>query len=239
MRRIFILFFALFTLLQPFTADAREIEAVKAEGTAVRSDDAADVKRKAIDQALKNAVGEALESLLAKESADSNLSAVEPAITASPRSFILNYRILSEGWINHMDQVPAISENLPEGATQATGTEVYHIWIEASIDNAALLAEVTKLTAVAGFDNEITLNILGVRDFKTYREIKSSLERIATIKDLSYESFLNGRIVLTARTSGSARALTERIAKEVSEYFAVIEGSETMIVIKPSGAVTE
>lgn len=214
-------------LLFPQAAFAGDIELVQAEGTAVKADDITEVKKKAMDQALRQAVLDSAKSLLAKESLGAPANVLE-SIAASPRSYVVNYKIRSEGWITHMDSAQQ------EGAT---GTELYHIWIDASIDADALRAAVSKLVSMGGSTGQVTINILDVKDNPTFKLIVGLLQKIASIKEVSYNSFASGRITLTAIVSGDAPSIAGRIAKELPEKFAVMEGAG-QIIIRPSALVT-
>ncbi|MBI1912201.1 MAG: hypothetical protein HYS21_09380 [Deltaproteobacteria bacterium] len=223
--------YILIALILPFSAFAEDIITIKAEGTASRVDDAAEVKRIAIDKALQNAVSDALKSIMHKDSIDANKALTEANITSSPRSYVLNYKVLSEGWVTHMDS-PAGLE-VPEGEN-ATGLEVYHIWIEASINAEQLRTALNSITSGAESTSIVTINLVDITDYETYRTLLAALGKIAMIKDISYDSFYKGRIVLLAKASGSGQTLLERISKEVEDKFVVFPGGPQVIIIKAS-----
>lgn len=226
MKKTLFIIIAALILFLPDRALSGDITIVQAEGVAARADDIAEVKKKAMDQALRNAVLESTKILLSRESVVATDQALE-AIASSPRAYVVNYKIRSEGWITHMDAAPQ------EGIA---GTELYHIWIDASIDTDALRAAVSKLVSIGGSSGQVVINILDVKDYPTFRLVVSALERIPLVRDVSYSSFANGRITLVATVSGDTNSLAGRIAREVPEKFAVMEGAG-QIIIRPSALV--
>lgn len=224
MKKIIISALAALVLLLPGYGLAGDITLVQAEGTASKADDIVEVKKKAMDQALRKAVLETARELLAKESLSATDQALQ-TIASSPRAYVLNYKIRSEGWITHMDS-----------AQQENGTELYHIWIESSIDTGALRAALSKVVSTTESLGLVVINIIDVKDYPTFKLVLDSLQKIAFIKEVSYNSFSPGRITLVASASGDAPSLAGRIAKEVPEKFAVMEGAG-QIIIRPSALV--
>jgi len=217
-------------------AHASDVAVVKSEGVALRANNIAEVKRKAIDHALKHAVISSLDKMVEAEGLE-DFDAASSGLLKDPFSYILNYRIMSEGWITHMESIPQIAEDLPEaydafGASPG-GLELYHIWIEASVDEARLAGALASLTtSQKAPTSRITLAIVGVDDYATFRTLVASLERVSAIKDISYSSFYKGRTLLTLKAVGSGEALSERIAREVPVDFAVIPGGSRTIIIR-------
>lgn len=228
---------ALASIGLPSGASAQEgVSAVKSEGVAIRAENIAGVKKNAIDQALKNAVASTLNGLIKAEGLeDFDLAAI--GILSAPFSYVLNYRILSEGWITHMESVPPIASQLPESygsfGQNPGGLELFHIWIEASVDSMRLHNDLSKLTLRQEKPAaRITLNIIGVNDYATWRSLVDSLGQIPSIKDVSYSSFSRGRIVLALKSTGDGQTLSERIAGKIPGDFAVIPASERVIIIR-------
>ncbi len=233
-KHLLTVFYLFFIFLHPGITLAEDWTLVQAEGSLPKSEENVDVKKSALDQAIRKAVSAALDSLIKQDSitlkpvqADS----IEAGIYSNPRNFILNYRIISEGWITHMDVTPPPAPAATTAAPNQAGVELYHVWIEANIDAAQLKGLLNRTTQDES-TAFITLTILGVTDYNTYRNLLSSIERITVVNDISYDSFYKGRIVLTAKINGSAQALSERLTKEVAEGFAVIPGGPQAIVIK-------
>ncbi len=233
MRYLFIFIIAL-ALFLPSPAISADVETISSEGTAAKSDDIADVKKRAIDHALKNAVAEALNSILSRESLNAS-DPVMQSLLANPRSYVTTYRIRSEGWVTHMDLVPAGS--LPDGVPSAAGAELYHIWIDASVDRDALRDAITRFLAINEAAGPLTINILDVRDYAEFRALVSALQKIAVIKDLSYNTFSNGRITMLAVASGGVSNLASRISRELPENYTVVEGAG-QIIIRPSAGLS-
>lgn len=229
MKKALFALMAALAFILPGAAISGDVTLIQSEGIAARSDDITEVKRKAIDQALKAAVLESAKTILAKESLSAPASTLE-SIASTPRAFVLNYKIRSEGWITHMDSTSQTAS--PEGVA-AGGTELYHIWIDASIDTTALRAAVAKRVSTGASTSQAVINLMDVRDYPTFALLVESLQKIAFIKEVSYGSFTNGRITLTATVSGDASQLAGRIAREVPEKFTVMEGAG-QIIIKPS-----
>ncbi len=214
-------------------AVAGGVAVVRSEGVALRADNVAEVKKKAIDQALKNAVSASLERMVEAEGLK-GFNAASSGILNDPFSYILNYKILSEGWITHMESIPPIAGKLPESYGQRPGgLELYHIWIEASVDEARLNTALSSLTINQNAPtSSISLAIVGVADYATFRNLVSSLGRVPAIKEISYSSFYKGRTVLALKATGDGQTLSERIAREVPGDFAVIPGGPRMIIIR-------
>lgn len=232
MRYLLILILLSFFAAAPLGgAQAADIVVIPSEGTAARSDDTARMKRSAVEGALMNAVRDAVNSILLKESLVAP-EAVIKELTSNPGTYVQNYRIRSEGLVTHMDAIPA-GGPLPVDASPGAGIELYHVWIEASVDKDALRDAITKYLAVNAYQSPLVINIMEVNDYQTFNGLLSSLKRIAVIKNLSYRTFSSGRITLLAETGASARMLAARIANEVPENFAVVEGAG-QIIIRPS-----
>lgn len=227
MKNLVLALTAALAFILPGPAISGDVTLIQSEGIAAKSDDIAEVKRKAMDQALRSAVLESAKTILARESMSAPANALD-SIAASPRAFVLNYKIRSEGWITHMDSA---SQGAEGGAVG--GTELYHIWIDASIDTTALRSAVSKLVSTGASTGQVVINLMDVRDYPTFALLVESLQKIAFIKEVSYGSFTKGRITLMATVSGDASQLAGRIAREVPEKFAVMEGAG-QIIIKPS-----
>lgn len=234
MKKYFLILAFATALAVPSLAHPADIAVVSSEGTSARSDDLAEVKRKAVEKALKGAVADSVNSILSRESLAAP-DAVMQELTSEPMPFVLNYKVRSEGWITHMDLVPASVGGGSESS--AAGVELYHIWLDVSVDKDALRRAVTGHMAVNASTGPLVINILDVRDYPTFKKLFAALQRVAVIKDLSYNSFSSGRITLLAGTSGSASQIAARIAREVPGTFVVVEGAG-QIIIRPSEGLT-
>lgn len=237
LKKIFIIIMAVTAFGFSGRALADEVSVVKAEGTAIRLGDEALIKRAAIDKALKGAVAAALEPILKKEAVQSGTDILEQAIFANPRAFILNYKILSEGWITHMEPVSGVLESPSPQLQQdsaTAGLELFHIWIEASIDARQLRGAVGKLSGGNQTIIPVKITILNVTDYNAYRALISALKSITPVRDIAYSSFYRGKILLTAKVSTDTQTLIERIGREAGDGYIVIPGGAQSIIIKPA-----
>ncbi len=103
MRRYFVSVLSLLILMVCTGSALAEVTVVKAEGSAVKGEDEALTKRAALEDALKGAVARAVNSVLKDEKAEEISDLLEVEIYSTPMRYVLNYRILSEGWITHFD----------------------------------------------------------------------------------------------------------------------------------------
>ena len=115
----------LFFVLYPFpSAFALDVITVKADGTAIRTGSEAEAKKKANDEAFRGAVLDALNALMREEGITADPEAVasfmEKEVYPGPLKFILNFRVLSEGWT--VKEVPL--EGLPGAEVRAGETAV-------------------------------------------------------------------------------------------------------------------
>jgi len=235
MKKLLALALATLALLSPCLSSAADLNALRSEGIASKAENFSEVKQKALDQALTNAVMQAAQSIIKSDSVDVTPEIARNAVSSTPRAFVLNYRILAEGWINHMEEIPPVPVDLPSAAEQTPGAvQLYHIWIEASVDTVQLKNELVKLAGGVSVTSTVKLNILDLTDYAAFKTLMASLKRIAVIKDLSYNSFSRGRIDVTATVAGTSAGLPERVAKEAGDDFMVIAGGPNMLIIKPS-----
>jgi len=251
---------ALSAAVAPPSARAEEASAVRAEGMAVKTAVMAEVKKKAVDRALANAVGKALETLITKETIEGTPGLkvlVDKAVYSRADAFVTNYRVVAEGWMTHMDlsTVPAedLEQDEPEAALDAAGgggdapepggvedetpawVEAYHIQVEASIDMAGLRRVVERIAPDNGrSSSEITVSILDVADYRTYNRLVRSIRRVPGVEELSYSSFYRGRIVMKAATALPTRTLIKDISKKAGRRFEVSPGGLRRIIIRPA-----
>ncbi|MBI5810523.1 MAG: hypothetical protein HZB21_04965, partial [Deltaproteobacteria bacterium] len=168
----------------------RDVISVKAEGAARSSAESGELKARAIEDALRNGVKEAVSLVIKSEAIEAVPAAIEAAIFANPGSFVLNYKILSEETVN---------EAAPDGGAAPLFIDiqgpvhpepvVHRIWLEANINAAGLKAALAKSSVAKGAESSVTLLILGVGSWGEYKSLISSLERIASLKELTYDSF--------------------------------------------------
>lgn len=213
---------------------------VIAEGMAIKTEEKADYKKKALQDAHKMAVAATMEKIaseIATSSRPGKERGPETRILADAASYVLTYKVLSEGWMTHSDieaPAPAADDKLP--ALQAgTGVEVYHVRIEAGVDEARLKSDMERFAgegAPAMPSETITVTLVDVPDYKTYSELLAALERTGLIKDPAVSSLYRGRIGLIATAKGGDKAIIERLARELSEGYTVLPASNRGIIIK-------
>ncbi|MBI5344514.1 MAG: hypothetical protein HZB83_04135 [Deltaproteobacteria bacterium] len=217
---------------RPSEGAPRDVISVKAEGAARSSAESGELKARAIEDALRNGVKEAASLVIKSEGIEAGPEA-EAAIFTNPGSFVLNYKILSEETIN---------EAAPDGGAAPLFIDiqgpvhpepvVHRIWLEANINAAGLKAALAKSSVAKGAESSVTLLILGVGSWGEYKSLKTSLERIASLKELAYDSFYGDRVILRARITADKKTFMERAAKEAGEGYVVTEGSWQTIIIK-------
>lgn len=231
---------------------------VKAEGSAAKSEeraDAKDAKKAALETALTRAVSSALDTL-GDLAAASDPEALRAELVKTPRRFILNYRIVSEGWITE-DPGPGLA--VPPGTwpgdfdpsepgslwgeedtSPSWGEEgwdeprqFYHIRIEASIDSLQLRSEISRILSRGGDGaSAVTVVLLDAVDYPYYSSFNETLKRIPMIKDVSYDSFYRGRIVYRVKAAGSALALKQRLAQEIGHSYDVQFGGPRTLTVR-------
>ncbi len=114
MMKILLVIFASFLLLaMPQFAGAGEVSVLKIEGSAKKVEFEADTKKEALERALRGSVEAAVREVMKGEDILENAELIEERIYSNPMNYILNYRILSEGWITHFDLSGDSAE--PEG----------------------------------------------------------------------------------------------------------------------------
>jgi hypothetical protein len=255
-KRFFILLFSA-VLVAHGGFSLAEVSVIKAEGSSRRLEDESATKMLAFDDALKNAVASGLDSFMSKGSLGEYSYEIDELLDQKTSTYVLNYRILKEGWITHHDESlraedegvlleePLAEESppvdspwevlLPAGRP-LTGVEFYHIWIEAKVDVGQLREDTLRITAPGEKPTtHVTILILDVFDYPTYESIKNRLARIDIIRDISYNSFFTGRVLLTAEVRGTAHTLWERLESVVGDEFVLIPSGKDKLIIKVPG----
>lgn len=244
--------FAMLVLLAgPFVpggASAGDTVVVHAEGAAIRTATVPNVKKAALDQALKNAVAEALESVIEREHVDVDPSIIETSIYSNAVDFVVNFKIITEERKTElvMPPEPAPSEaegvGIEAGAAVSTAepeeiepvvVETYFVWIEASIDTVRLSDALGKIVLEEErVSSTLTVVLLDIVDYETYTAIMSALGRIAMLHDITYGSFYPGRFTLSARPAADIRSLVKSISTTAGPDFIVVRGGPRTIIIK-------
>ncbi len=219
-----------------WTASAGDSLQVKADGTATRFEDKADVKKRAIERALAEAVTSAIATLEADKGLLETSDELKKKAASNAQVYVLDYKILAEGWLTHLDMTPPPGDDSVAGLPLAAlpGVEVFHIRLEASIDAAQLKkALLTGEKSASAHIEGITFVLLDFSDYAGHKEVVAALEKTAQIKDLIYVSFYRGKTVLAANSTVDAHALVRQLARDLQGCCAVVNGASGIIVIKP------
>lgn len=221
-----------------------EVMTVRAEGQAVKYDEAADVKKLAIEDALQKAAREVFAAVIEGERAPEGRRApVQPSeypgLYSSLTDYVLTYKILSEGWlapeVPPLPQSPALPPTpLPPGQEAAPVIETYQVKLEASIDIDQMKTALARAIAskeTAGL-NAYTLVMLDIPGYDAYRYLMETFSRIPTVKDVSYASFSSSRYVFTVKSTDTQAALVERLGAEAGGDYSVFAADAQTIVIK-------
>ncbi len=229
-------------LIPAFYGNASAIDSlqVKAEGMATRFEDKADVKKRAIDRALMEAVTSAISTLEADGALRETPDELRKKAASNAQVYVLDYKILAEGWLTHLDMTPPPGDDNAAGQTAALsspalpGVEVFHIRLEASIDAAQLKKALLAGDKGASAHIEaLTFVLLDFSDYAGHKEVIAALEKTAQIKDLTYVSLYRGKTVLAANSTVDAHALVRQLARDMLGCCAVVSGADGIIVIKP------
>jgi len=242
---IALLVVCLFSLVSVAGAkESGEIIMITAEGAAQKSVETPNIKSAALEQALKNAVAEVLESVLERERVDVDPTIVETEIYSNAVDFIKNFKVLSEESTVETVLPPLVESSGDDPAnTEATKEPqpieviTYHIWVEAAIDTTSLRGALGEiLFADEEFAESISLVLLDLTDYRKYRTLLTSLERITMIREIRYDSFTANRYAFTLKPTGSMSELMRRIAEEVGGDYIVTGTKSGTIIVKASPA---
>lgn len=239
-------------VLTPESTLAKEkptIKKVRGEGVSFQLDDERKVRATAIDDALKKAVVSAYDSLIDQANASLESERLKESILSAPLNYILDYRVLSEGWIRHLviepglpvppdealtafpplriDDDEKVVDDLLNSANEAfygkegltdlftpqeQGLKLYHVWIEASVDFQELKSDLSLTPSYEGESTSlITILLITVTDYKTFASLKEAIEELENVKNVTLDSFLKGKIVLTAEVWGNPHELLEKL----------------------------
>jgi len=233
--KLFIFFVALFFALP--SRSFAEVMTVRAEGQAVKYDEAADVKKLAIEDALQKAAREVFAAVIKAERAHV-LPSEYPGFYSSLTDYVLTYKILSEGWLAPealpQPKEPPLPPLPGQEAAPVPMIETYQVKLEASIDMDQIKAALARAIAskvTAGL-NGYTLVMLDIPGYDAYRSLVEICSHMATVKDISYSSFSNGRYAFTVKSTDTQAALVERIGAEAGADYSVFAADAQTIAIK-------
>lgn len=196
---------------------------IKAEASAIMRQGVSDVKAIALEEALKNAVSEAIISLTGGERPAAH---TEAQILSEHRAFITNYRVIAENWVK-----ASIDPSKDETNSEAQEGDVYSAMIEASIDMERL-GEALAKTREGETSASMTITILEVTDYQIFQALIAAIKKTPAIKDTAYNTFSRGRITLTIKSPEGAASLAQRLTMKVEDNFEVRSSGPRNISIK-------
>lgn len=220
-------------IFSPGLALAREepsIRKVRGEGLSFQLDDEREVRTTAIDDALKKAVVAAYESLVDPAEVTVKTERLKRSVLSTPLNYILDYRVLSEGWIRHLVIEPDLPVP-PKGSTgrlsgnddstpyggggseeSLAGLRLYHVWVEASVDFKELKNDLSLTPSFEGENTSlVTILLITITDYKNFTSLKEAIEDLDNVKEVTLDSFLKGKIVLTAEVWGNPHEMLEKL----------------------------
>lgn len=224
MKALTILISALIFTLGPSLAHAGpESIVIKTEASAIMRQGVSDVKAIALEEALKNAVSEAIISLTGGERPAARTQA---QILSEHRAFITNYRVITENWIK-----ASIDPSNAEVNSEAQEGDIYSATIEASIDMERL-GEALAKTREGDTSSTTSITILEVTDYQVFQALIAAIKKTPAIKDMAYNTFSRGRITLTVKSSDGAASLAQRLTTKIEDGFEVRSSGPGNISIK-------
>ncbi len=217
------------------------IKKVRGEGMSFKLEDEQEIKSRAIDEALKNAVVSAYESLTKDTEISKETKRMKESVFSAPLSYVLDYRVLSEGWIRHLVIEPGLpvppdviegedgrvvddilssagegdygdEEDTDPNVMKEQGLKLFHVWIEASVDFKQLKTDLYLMPSFEGENTSlVTILLLTVTEYDKFTEIREAIEELENVKEVSMDSFLKSKVVLTAEVWGNPHALLEKL----------------------------
>lgn len=222
MRRGIILLSLLGLLLYMSTvvsAQSEGVVTVSVIGVASLSENEAETKSDAIEDAFKKAVAQVVGSLLSRDVLEEDKGFIEWKIYSKAREFIANYAMTSEAKVGE----------------SAIGEPVYTLPIEAKIAVAPLKEALITAGVLKEVDKiyKVILTIRDVSEYSGFKALKARIEGMAMVRRTSYVSFYRNRFVLLADVTGSAGLLRERLLEKFAgEYEVGMVGENTLLLQK-------
>lgn len=223
MKVLIILISLIFTLGPRMTHAGTESIVIKTEASAIMRQGGSDIKAIALEEALKNAVSEAIIILTGGERPAAR---TEAQILSEHRTFITNYRVITENWVK-----ASVDPSKAETISEAEEGDVYSAMIEASIDMERL-GEALAKTREGEASAQVTITILEVTDYQIFQTLIAAIKKTPAIKDMAYNTFSRGRITLTIKSSEGAASTAQRLATKIENGFEVRSSGPRNISIK-------
>ncbi len=153
-----------------------------------------------IEDAFKNAVAKAVETILTGKELDAAFLILDDKIYGNPKRYVLNYRVLSKEVME--DEIP-----LSEG-----GISIYTIFIEADVAVDLLTRDMTAAGIIQEEGIEkIAVAIFNLRDYKTFELFTKGMRGLRHVKDIHYNLFARDKIELVVEMTGDVQALKEEL----------------------------
>ena len=250
-----------FSLVKSEAAAEPSIKKVRGEGISFQLEDEQEMRARAIDEALKNAIVSAYESLIKDTEVSKETERLSESVFSSPLNYVLDYRVLSEGWIRHLviepglPTPPPLSEAADElavedilasagggyredeteefNAAQEQGLKLFHVWIEASVDFKQLKSDLSLTPSFEGENTSlVTILLLTVIEYDQFTSVKDAIEELENVKEVTLDSFLKGRIVLTTEVWGNPHELLERLRtnKALKDFDIIPSGADRITI---------
>ncbi|MFQ5328668.1 MAG: hypothetical protein ACE5D4_01610 [Thermodesulfobacteriota bacterium] len=201
------------------SAQSEGVVTVSVIGVASLSENEAETKSDAIEDAFKKAVAQVVGSLLSRDVLEEDKGFIEWKIYSKAREFIANYAMTSEAKVGE----------------SAIGEPVYTLPIEAKIAVAPLKEALITAGVLKEVDKiyKVILTIRDVSEYSGFKALKARIEGMAMVRRTSYVSFYRNRFVLLADVTGSAGLLRERLLEKFAgEYEVGMVGENTLLLQK-------
>ncbi|MEE9590981.1 MAG: hypothetical protein V3W26_00560, partial [Thermodesulfobacteriota bacterium] len=152
-----------------------DIVTVNVVGVAALSQNEAETKKDALEDAFKKAVAKVVEALLPEEILESDSGFIEWRIYSKANAYIVNYVITSKPKITLSD----------------TGESIYTLPIKASIDTTTLKTDLLNAGVLREDDKvfKVILAILDVSNYEKFGILKTRIKGMEMVKEISYVSF--------------------------------------------------
>lgn len=221
MRRLVCILFVFFLYLflcSDVYSQLTDTVTVDVIGNATLSQNEAETKKDALEDAFKKAVAKVVEALLPEEIFESDSGFIEWRIYSKANVYIVNYTITSKPKIT-------LSDN---------GESIYILPIKANIDTTTLKTDLLNAGVLREDDKvfKVILAILDVSNYEEFGNLKTRIEGMEMVKGISYVSFNKGRIILLADITGSARFLREMLLEKLAGEFEIAMIGQNTLTLK-------
>ena len=206
-------------------AQTEGVVTVSVIGVAALSENEAETKGDALEDAFKKAVAKVVGSLVSREVLEEDEGFIEWKIYSKAREFIVTYNMTSEAKV----------------VESAIGETVYTLPIEAKVAVAPLKEALITAGVLKEVDKiyKVILTIRDVSEYRSFKSLKERIEGMVMVKGTSYVSFYRNRFVLLADVTGSAGLLRERLLEEFAGEYEIGMVGENTLLLKKTGIGVE